>query len=110
MRLPPESPPNSDAPSPVPETPSDSDNDSIPALEPSDPADIPLPIQPSPAAIAAASAITIPPLRESRVIDSAISLLSFLIRQEPLSRRYLILNRVLRVIADQVYGERNSSH
>ena len=54
--------------------------------------DIPLPGEYSAADL---SGITITPINETRVIDSAISLLASLIRQEPLADRD-ILHRVLR--------------
>ena len=65
--------------------------------------DIPLPGEYSAADL---SGITIAPANESRIIESAISLLAFLIRQEPLADRHIVLHRVLKEIEDKVYGGR----
>ena len=65
--------------------------------------DIPLPGEYSAADLAG---ITIAPSNESRVIESAISLLAFLIRQESRPNRHIVLHRVLKEIEEKVYGGR----
>ena len=77
---------------------------SIPDLEPVE--DIPLPGETSTIGSAHITFTPLDPSDETQVIDSAISLLAFLIRQESPADRSATLNRVLREIEDKVQGGR----